>query len=431
MKKILIFKLSMVCCALLSAALPVCAQKQFLSAWRALDVKRGGYALSSSFWKETKPLKITAPLKYVPPVHVDMNRLEELSSSVNRVVLLNRKKEGTLRELSELEAFMMGNASKALRSQAAHLLAVGFTPSEARLFLDWYPFLTTNTRFSQQNNDWLIRVAPLFKKQAVFIQEHRKEILSALKITEMDRPGLLVRSIRPETRLIMLGEVHGRNNLRAEMVSLLTEYRKKYPNRKMIIFSEFLPNFHPQFWKIGQAVPKDFFEKNPAFSAGIYQIANQLDMDIYGLEDLNFTYLQTLKMSGLDFTIANTSFRVMPVRNKYWESIIRSVMARTRQKYPDAVFFVHAGNMHINKSVLESLASMMKDENPFCIEFKNGFQSGLLGFLLNKNPLLMAEVTEPYLLSWKENNDFSRVLGFDAQVLLPFEKERKVPFSGE
>jgi hypothetical protein len=309
-----------------------------------------------------------------------------------------------------------------LRAQAAALARLEFTPEEARLFLDFYPFLTTPTRFSLENNQWILNAAPAFKKQAAYVKSHREEITSALKISELDAPGQLVSAIGPEARLIMLGEVPGRASQRRQIVALLNAYRAQYPGRKMVLFSEFLPDKHPRYWQPGQAVPADFFETNPAFSNEVYELGRLLDMEIYGLEDLQYTYQKFGEMSGLEFAVANTSFRAMPVRNKYWEGIIRFAMEKTRRTDPDAVFFVYAGNMHINKSVMESLPVMLKDENPVSVEFRNGFQNGFLGFLLGKDPGRLAEVPRPYLARWGNGKNYSKALGFDVLVLVPFEE---------
>ena len=405
----------------LGTPLQAWAQKQLVPALRAAGAGSVKKAAGASVLHWAPPVSVKGPFSYVPPVQISLQQLESLSAAVNRSVLLQQSRRGTLRELDEIEKFIFSNAPQALRLQAVKFLALGFTAEQARLFLDWYPFLTTNTRFAVENNDWLLRIAPNFKKQAAYVMAHQADIHAALQITEIDRPGLLAQTIGPENRLILVGEVHGRANLQAEMAALLRQYHARYPKRKIVLFSEFLPSSHPSFWQAGQAVPADFFEKNPDFANEIYRLGQSLSMDIYGLEDIRFTYQKTVELSQLEFTVANTSFRVMPVRNKYWEGIIRRVMEQTLRQTPDAVFFVYAGNKHISKSIAESLARMLQDKKPFCIELRNGFQSGFLGLLQGKNPYRMDEVDKPYLMTWKKDSNYSSVLGFDAQVLLPFE----------
>lgn len=411
--------------SLLLVSPPVWAQKQLLPAARALGcgaAKTAGYcAVKNTGWAVSLQ-KISGPLYYAAPARVSLQQLEKLSGRIDRRVILRRAAKGTLRSLDELKEFVQASAPAQLRVQAAALAQTGLTPEEARLFLDFYPFLTTHTPFSLENNQWILRAAPAFKKQTAFLAAHREEIASALKISELDRTGMLARAVGSDARLVMLGEVHGRASQRRQIVSLLKEYRARHPGRKMVLFSEFLPDKHPRYWRAGQAVPADFFETNPDFSNEVYELGRLLDMEIYGLEDLQYTYQKFGEMSGLDFTVANTSFRAMAVRNKYWEGIIRFVMEKTRRADPDAVFFVYAGNLHINKSVMESLPVMLKDENPVSVEFRNGFQNGFLGFLLGKDPSRLAEAPRPYLVEWTANKNYSKALGFDVQVLAPFEE---------
>lgn len=101
------------------------------------------------------------------------------------------------------------------------------------------------------------------------MKSHREEITSALKISELDAPGQLVSAIGPEARLVMLGEVHGRASQRRQIVALLKAYRAQYPGRKMVLFSEFLPDKHPRYWQPGQAVPADFLKPIPLFQRSV------------------------------------------------------------------------------------------------------------------------------------------------------------------
>lgn len=404
---------------------PLWAQKQLVPAVRALEksaAQAAGYSVVRNTGWMGRFQKVSGPLYYSAPPRVSLKKLEQLSGGMDRRVRLHRASAGTLRTLDDVKQFVRVSAPQELRAQAEALAQTGLTPEEARLFLDFYPFLTTHTRFSLENNQWILRAAPAFKKQTAYLAAHREEITSALKISEPDRPGMLARAVGPEARLVMLGEVHGRVSQRRKIVSLLKEYRAQYPGRKMVLFSEFLPDKHPRCWQPGQAVPADFFQTNPDFSNEVYELGRSLDMEIYGLEDLQYTYQKFGEMSGLDFTVANTSFRALAVRNKYWEGIIRFVMEKTRRTDPDAVFFVYAGNLHINKSVMESLPVMLRDENPVSVEFRNGFQNGFLGFLLGKDPGFLAEVPRPYLLEWNANKNYSKTVGFDVQVLVPFEE---------
>ena len=221
---------------------PLWAQKQVLPALRAREksaAQSAGYAaLKNTGWIKNAA-RLSLPLRYAAPATVSLQTLERLSGEIDRLVRLSRPGAGTLRSLDALKEFVTASAPARLRAQAAALARLEFTPEEARLFLDFYPFLTTPTQFSLENNQWILNAAPAFKKQAAYVMSHREEITSALKISELDAPGQLVSAIGPEARLIMLGEVHGRASQRRQIVALLKAYRAQYPGRKMVLFSEF------------------------------------------------------------------------------------------------------------------------------------------------------------------------------------------------
>lgn len=375
-----------------------------------------------------KPIsKPTGPLRYIAPGQINEEKLSRLSALITRRVHLLHPSKGTKRTLEELAEFIADEARpKVLRAQALGLLLTDWTPQEAKLFLSLYPFLTTDTAFSVENNRTLLKLVPVFKKQISGLSQNRERILGALQMNSFESMEQLVREIPPQSQFILLGEVHNRRGIVQQVAALLQAYRRQYPERKIVLFSEFLSNRYPALWRPGEIIPADFFAKNPEYTNEVYRITQPLGIDVYGLEDLRFTYLRMPAVSGLSFSVANTSLQAMVMRNKSWEKIIRTVMQKTRQKFPDAVFFVYAGNAHTDKSSMASLSFLMQDEKPFSISIRNGFQGGFLGFLLGKDPAVLAELPAPQVWTWKEGENFSGAVGFDAQLLLPFDENDAV-----
>ena len=371
---------------------------------------------------------ITGPLTYLSPGKLNEEVLDKLSALIPRQVQLLHPSNGTKRSLSELASFVENPSAPAVvQAQALALLLQNWTEPEARLFLSVYPFLTKNNAFCIENNSMLLKLLPMFQKQVQTVKQQRETILGALQMEHFGGTEHLLRQIPPKRRLIMLGEVHNRRAIAPQVADLLRAYHRAYPGRKIVLFSEFLSNRYPARWRPGEPIPADFFEKEPQYSNCIYQLGKELNMDIYGLENLRYTYLQVPKESGLSFAVANTTFRAMTARNKAWVKIIRPVMQKTLQQYPDAVFFVYAGTAHTDKTVFPSVAFLLQKENPYCISIRNGFQSGFLGLLLGKDPDWLAELPDPQLWTWKEGKDSSGLAGFDAQLVLPFDEQDSVP----
>ena len=124
----------------LGTPLQAWAQKQLVPALRAAGAGSVKKAAGASVLHWAPPVSVKGPFSYVPPVQISLQQLESLSAAVNRSVLLQQSRRGTLRELDEIEKFIFSNAPQALRLQAVKFLALGFTAEQARLFLDWYPF---------------------------------------------------------------------------------------------------------------------------------------------------------------------------------------------------------------------------------------------------------------------------------------------------
>ena len=371
---------------------------------------------------------ITGPLTYVSPGKLNEETLDKLASLITRRVLLLHPTNGTKRSLEELTEFVEDPAAPTvMQAQALALLLQNWTPQEARLFLSMYPFLTKNNPFCTENNNMLLKLLPVFQKQVQAVKQQRETILGALQMEHFYGTEHLLRQIPPQRRLIMLGEVHNRRAIAPQVAALLQAYHRAYPGRKIVLFSEFLSNRYPSQWRPGEPIPADFFEKEPQYGNCIYNLGKELNMDIYGLENLRYAYLQVPQESDLPFTVANTTFRAMTARNNASVKIIRPVMQKTLQQYPDAVFFVYAGQAHTDKTMLPSLAFLLREENPYCISIRNGFQGGFLGLLLGKRPDWLAELPDPQLWTWKEGKDFSGLAGFDAQLVLPLDEQDAVP----
>ena len=344
------------------------------------------------------------------------------------VGLYQLESDAVLRSVKEIvrAASTRTDVTEELRSQAAEFEKAlrGLTPDEAHLFFDSYAFLLTDTEFALKNNRWLLRILPYYKHQLEFIKQNRKKITSSLQISKGSKPGMYARAIAQNARVILLGELHDRPNIEREIALLLQEYRQQYPNRKMVLFTEFLPDELPGGWDPGHRVPAVYLAGEDGCVKEPLRRAALLGMDVYGLENYSFIYEEVPAAAGTKE--GNYSFLAMHTRNKHWHDLIVSVMAHVRRTDPDAVFFVYAGNDHIDKSVASSVAAMLEDESPFSVKFSDGFQDGFLGFLLGKKPQRLAGLPERHLLRWAPDRpSYAQRIGFDLQVIVPWELPHK------
>ena len=95
------------------------------------------------------------------------------------------------------------------------------------------------------------------------------------------------------------------------------------------------------------------------------------------------------------------------LRNIYWRKIIEE----TREKYPDALFIIHAGAGHVNYTAPYTVARFFKPEETFVLEVSS--RDGGLFHAYTKGGFDI----EP-ILGWRDK-DLARLVGYDVRILVP------------
>lgn len=310
---------------------------------------------------------------------------------------------------------------KSVRLQARLLLNSPLSLAEQQLFLNLYPFLPANTSFAMKNNDLMESNVSFFKKRTKFVNENRTEILKNLQVSSsVSVQDYMTFVQKKNPRVIFLGEMHYRPGIQRELASFLKNYQATYPKRRVILFSEFLPSSMRGYWREGEPVPANFWAENPDYRRSLINLqAITSGVEIYGLENSAMTH-RAERACGLDFVTANACLLSLAERNEAWARVIDPIIERVSLQDPEAVFIVHAGNAHVDKTRFYSMADKLRHLQPYVIQLTNGFQNSMLGYLLDQNPSHMARVANRYVLSWKEGGkDFSSHIGFDLNVILP------------
>ena len=318
---------------------------------------------------------------------------------------------------------------KSVRLQARLLLNSPLSSSEQQLFLSLYPFLPANTSFAMKNNDLMESNVSFFKKRTKFVNENRAEILKTLRVSpSASAQDYMTFVQKKDPRVILLGEMHYRPGIQREIASFLQTYQAAYPKRRIILFSEFLPSSMRGYWREGEPVPADFWTENPDYRRSLINLqAITSGVEIYGLENSAMTH-KANRACGLDFVTANACLLSLAERNEAWAKVIEPVIERVSMQDPEAVFIVHAGNAHVDKTRFYSVSEKLRHLQPYVIQFTNGFQNSMLGYLLGQNPSYMARVANRYVLGWKEGEtDFSPHIGFDLNVILPVSVKEFTP----
>ena len=224
----------------------------------------------------------------------------------------------------------------------------------------------------------------------------------------------MVEQIGPEIKQVMLGEIHDYIWLQPGIGTFLEALRAKYPNRKMVLATEFLPR-----GKKNMLSAREWMSKaNPEYEA-LFKTATRLGIRIKGLESSYVFYHTPPQMEVPGVTPEEevnmwSTPEGMRVRNVDWAKAI----AEYRQEEPDALFIVYAGADHLDYSKLSSLARRFPREETFI--------GMVFPYVLDEGQIMTCDLVDEALpalntvkyLSWP-SKELRNLAGFDVRIKLP------------
>ena len=200
----------------------------------------------------------------------------------------------------------------------------------------------------------------MFEKEAALCEKPAQQI-----------PWLINR-IGPEINYLFVGEEHGNPEIHRAMIQLLHGLRQKYPQRHIVLVTEFLPNIMS---------PEENLERIKQLSSSVEQTKMMSAIMAYGKNRLKNGVWEALRANNIDFAglepafvynNENCAFVVKGadqnspsyhfplwvsdegtrLRHLHWERRIHAL----RQKYPDALFVVYGGRGHFDYYRRSSIA---------------------------------------------------------------------------
>ena len=233
------------------------------------------------------------------------------------------------------------------------------------------PFLVTRKQVSDYflslNNR---EIVPFLKVQ----QQYRKNIQQHLDDFKKGRRSILegaemrwvASQIPDKTSLLLLGETHTVDDIKLNIIQLLQELRNKYPNRPMLLFTEFLPQ--------GTVFGKNTWAQSLPTYAPVWAIAHNLDIPTLGLEPTFVSKNDNCEMGPKHSLRENiwTSYEGMRLRNTHWVSFIKDFQQQMRQAHPeldDILIIVYSGAGHTQYGMPYSVADMFPEEKIFSVSF--------------------------------------------------------------
>lgn len=256
--------------------------------------------------------------------------------------------------------------------------------------------------------------------------KQRKALFEALKARENDfltqkvsepiaNPFTqMADQIGPEIKQVMLGEIHDYVWLQPGISTFLEALRAKYPDRKMVLVTEFLPR-----GKKNMLPAREWMSKaNPEYE-DLFKTATRLGIRIKGLES-SYVFFHTPPQMEVPGVTPKEEVNMwstpegLRVRNADWAKAI----AEYRQEEPDALFIVYAGSDHVDYSKLSSLARRFPREETFIgMVFPYVVDEGQIMTCDLVDEALPALNTVKYL-SWP-SKELRNLAGFDVRIKLP------------
>lgn len=229
----------------------------------------------------------------------------------------------------------------------------------------------------------------------------RTDMLRNLRVDE--EGGLPV--VPPGVKYLFLGEVHHRAGVQDLMLDMILSYRARYRERKVIVLTEFaedsFPSFTQDFSQVDYTAYRSFFEELALFGipvAGLEERAVMADTRTFVRED---GAIQP----------AQTTAEGRRLRNLHWGKRI----GQWREKYPDAVFIIYAGNAHVEYGRAYSVSSVMDPQETYVFSIQLASDPGFNAF----HAATQNRFARPgALLSWGQSK-WARRAGFDAAFMLP------------
>lgn len=232
------------------------------------------------------------------------------------------------------------------------------------------PFLTTR----QQAADYMAaRNNRLFLQELQRLQQLWKTLDKALPLLQEQARQTpqpenpvpwIAQQIPTNTSLLFVGEVHGYETIHLTTASLLKELRAMYPQKRIILFSEFLPDTQASLEPVSEQQISSHLRRYMP----VWQAAYQQDIQVVGLEKeyviKDTCYASVLNQKG-KYRYLNmwATLEGVRLRNEHWTQLLQNY----RAQYPDALFVVYSGAAHSLYNYPFTLSTNFPSENTFVV----------------------------------------------------------------
>lgn len=260
----------------------------------------------------------------------------------------------------------------------------------------------------QQSNRLALARCLVKEKTARRLLQRKQAVLENTLSLPLGGANDWVKQIPSQAKMIFIGEYH-LPKIQIQVASLLQAYRRMYPDRQVILLTEFATDSYPRFLSL--------HEKEENFYLGrFFSMFPKRSIKTAGLEEEACINTYVKNVVGMHIS---ASVLGITVRNAHWLKRINM----WRAQYPNAVFFIYTGAGHCMLDELFSVSRHFSPRESFVISF---LVAGYRKEMFSQE--IFHEFTDwqfykPGLLLWK-NRQEGRFAGFDMQIILPQQKRR-------
>lgn len=334
------------------------------------------------------------------------------------VKLLSPTLEQTVaRQLARQVSLTPSLSALAQQDRALYLQHIGVEPLQNMATLSINPARFEHLKdqiFAFKNDKNAFPWLALTEKDLAFLSTHKAQIRRSIRVQKTETIDLLP-FIAPQVRNIAVGEEHNVLAIRQAVEKLVFDYQAAYPERKIIVLTEFVSD-RLFAWETPGNPVSVFGLKHRIVNDDFLFFANFIrnGIEVIGLEDIvYFSEHQTLIAPS--FRQVDSVYG-MKQRNEHWRSIIEDV----RRRNPDAIFFIYTGNMHVHYRAPFTLTNPSTQTTVLQLVQHDLGTDLPFGFVMKDEPFATAEQT-PTVLSWPKQSVFRVRSGFDVSVIFPKE----------
>ncbi len=379
-----------------------------LAVFLCIEGANVGYA-QKAVWKRLAGEANTKPAQKTAFNRAKMLSAKQLQKTLHKRVLKSQENVYQY-SLEELSLFL----------QDVELPLVSFVdyPSEIfNLFYEQKPWLQNapiqvqRDYFISHNNRLTHAVIKKRHQTRVALHARMTDVLhKRVPFTSDDVIAQTARNISPQVKQILIGEEHNKPAVSASILQFIKEVRARNPHRQIICFSEF----------ILQNASVENIAKRKALNPieqGYFDIYNWLgrnQVKVVGLEPEQVKQYQTVSQWHSDGYMHFEKHYIwetlwgMQWRNQQWLNVLQ----KYRQKYPDALFIVHAGSGHTGYTQPFTLATHFNPQETFVVHFEKKRSN-------DRYRRLLATVDDSNVaaLGWTDK-EINRLIGFDVLITL-------------